>query len=156
MLEAYQKKIIELLFNQEILLAKLYKIFAVQFSDHKDFWQDLARDEERHAAWVKRLYKKKKKDLTAFSEGKVKTYTMNTFIENLEKIIQRAENGEINLKMAISYTLDLERSLIEKNVFSHFEIIDKKLAGIMTKLESETRRHLKKAEDMMARFSTNR
>jgi hypothetical protein len=88
----------------------------------------------------------------AFSEGRVNPYVMNTFIENLEKIIQRAENGELNLKMAISYTLDLERSLIEKNVFSHFEIIDKKLAGIMAKLESETRRHVKKAEDMMAQF----
>lgn len=156
MLEPYQKKIIELLFKEEMLLAKLYKLFAVQFPDHKDFWQDLKKDEVRHAAWVKRLYKAEKKNLVAFSEGKIKTYTMNTFIENLEKIIQRAENKEINLKMAVSYTLDLERSLIEKNVFSHFKIIDKKVAAIMTRLESETRRHVKKAEDMMARFSTNR
>jgi len=141
-----------LLYKQEILLAKLYKIFAVQFPDHKDFWQDLAKDELRHAGWVKRFYKAEKKDLIAFSEGKVNAYVMNTFIENLEKTIQRAENGEINLKMAISYTLDFERSLIEKNVFTHFEIIDKKLAGIMTKLENETRRHVKKADDMMARF----
>lgn len=152
MLETYQKKIIELLYKQEILLAKLYKIFAVQFPDHKDFWQDLAKDELRHAGWVKKLYKAEKKDLIAFSEGKVNAYVMNTFIENLEKTIQRAENGEINLKMAISYTLDFERSLIEKNVFTHFEIIDKKLAGIMTNLENETRRHVKKAEDMTARF----
>lgn len=139
--------------KQELLLAKLYKIFAVQFPDHKNFWQDLAKDELQHAGWIKQFYQAEKKDLIAFSEGKVNAYAMNTFIENLEKIIQRAENGEINLKMAISYTLDFERSLIEKNVFSHFEIIDKKLAGIMTKLESETRRHVKKAEDMMARFS---
>ena len=153
MLEAYQKKIIELMYKQEILLAKLYKLFAVQFPDHKDFWKDLAKDELQHAGWIKRLYKAEKKDLIAFSEGKVKTYTMTTFIENLKKTIQRAENREINLKMAVSYTLDFEKALIEKNVFSHFEIIDKKLAGIMTKLESETRRHLKKVEDMMAQFS---
>ena len=152
MLETYQKKIIELMYKQEILLAKLYKLFAVQFPDHKDFWRDLAKDELQHAGWIKKFYQAEKKDLIAFSEGKVKTYTMDTFIENLEEIIQRAENGEINLKMAISYTLDFERSLIEKNVFTHFEIIDKKLAGIMTKLESGTRRHVKKAEDMMAQF----
>lgn len=54
--------------------------------------------------------------------------------------------------MAISHTLDLEKALIEKKFFSHFEIIDKELAGIMTKLESDTRRHLKKAEYMMAQF----
>ncbi len=139
--------------KQEILLARLYKIFAAQFPDHKNFWQDLAKDELQHAGWIKQFYRAEKKDLIAFSEGKVNAYAMNTFIENLEKTIQRAENGEINLKMAISYTLDFERSLIEKNVFLHFEIIDKKLAGIMTKLESETRRHAKKAEGMMARFS---
>lgn len=139
--------------KQELLLARLYKIFAVQFPDHKNFWQDLAKDELQHAGWIKQFYQAEKNDLIAFSEGKVNAYAMNTFIENLEKIIQRAENGEINLKMAVSYTLDFERSLIEKNVFSHFEIIDKKLAGIMTKLESETRRHVKKAENMMAQFS---
>ena len=54
--------------------------------------------------------------------------------------------------MAISYTLDFEKSLIEKNSFSHFEIVDKKLSGIMTKLETETRRHIKKVEDMMGQF----
>jgi len=151
-LSDYQKKIIELMDKQELLLAKLYNIFADQFLDHKDFWQDLAKDELQHAEWVKKFYQAEKEDLVAFSEGKVNVYSMNTFIENLEKIIRRAENGEINLKMAISYTLDFERSLIEKNTFSRFEIIDKKLAGIMTKLESETRRHLKKAEDMMAQF----
>ena len=152
MLSDYQKKIIELMGEQELLLAKLYNIFADQFLDHKDFWQDLAKDELQHAEWVKKFYQAEKEDLVAFSEGKVNVYSMNAFIENLEKTIQRAENGEINLKMAISYTLDFERSLIEKNTFSRFEIIDEKLAGIMTKLESETRRHLKKAEDMMARF----
>lgn len=152
MLEDYQKKIIDLLYKQELLLARLYKIFADQLPDHKDFWQDLAKDELQHAEWIKKFHQAEKEDLLAFSEGKIKTYTMNAFIENLEKIIRRAENREITLKMAISYTVDFERSLIEKNVFSHFKIIDEKLQGIMVKLESETRKHLKKTEDMMARF----
>ncbi|MCK5509784.1 MAG: hypothetical protein KAI50_14820 [Desulfobacterales bacterium] len=152
MLSDYQKKIIELMCKQELLLAKLYAIFADQFPEHKDFWQELAKDELQHAEWIKKLYHAEEKALVAFSEGRVNPYAMNTYIENLEKTIRLAENKEINLKMAIASTLDFERSLIEKNVFSHFEIIDKKLSGIMTKLESETRRHLKKAEDMMARF----
>jgi len=152
MLSDYQKKIIELMCKQELLLAKLYEIFADQFPEHKAFWQDLAKDELQHAEWIKKLYQAEEKDLVAFSEGKFNPSAMNIYIENLEKTIRRAENKEINLKMAIASTLDFERSLIEKNVFSHFEIIDKKLSGIMTKLESETRRHLKKAEDMMARF----
>ncbi|MBW2596691.1 MAG: hypothetical protein JRC93_12130 [Deltaproteobacteria bacterium] len=152
MLSDYQKKIIELMCKQELLLAKLYEIFADQFPEHKAFWQDLAKDELQHAEWIKKLYQAEEENLTAFSEGKFNPSAMNIYIENIEKTIRRAENKEITLKMAISYTLDFERSLIEKNVFSHFEIIDKKFAGIMTKLESETRRHLKKAEDMMARF----
>jgi len=152
MLEDYQKKIIDLLCKQELLLASLYEIFADHFPDHKDFWQELAKDEQKHAEWIKKLYQAEEEDLVAFSEGKIKTYTMNIFIENLEKTIRRAENRELNLKMAIAYTLDFERSLIEKNVFLHFKIIDEKLQEIMTKLESETRRHVKKAEDMMARF----
>ena len=153
MLEDYQKKIIYLLYKQELLLAKLYEIFAGQFPDFKDFWQELAKDELQHAEWIKKFYHAEEKDLVAFSEGKIKTYPMNIFIDNIEKTIRRAEKkGELTLKMAIAYTLDFERSLIEKNVFSHFKIIDEKMQGIMVKLASETRKHVKKAEDMMTRF----
>ncbi len=153
MLEDYQKKIIDLLYKQESLLARLYQVFADQFPDFSDFWQELMKEEEQHAEWIKKFYQAEKKDLVAFSEGKIKTYTMNSFIENLERTIGRAEKREINLKMAIAYTLDFERSLIEKNVFSHFQVIDETVQGIMGKIAHETRRHAKKAEDMMARLN---
>lgn len=149
MLEVYQKKIIELLYKQEVLLAKLYKIFADQFPDYKDFWKELVKDELQHAKWIKKFYHAEKKDLVGFSEGKIKTSTMEIFIGHVEKVIQQAKNGEINVKMAVAYTLDFERSLIEKNVFTHFEILDKRVKEIMTKLDSETRKHIKKAEDLI-------
>ncbi len=149
MLEPYQKKIIELMVKLELLLAKLYKTFAVKFPVYKDFWQGLAKEERMHAGWVKKLYQAEKKDMVAFSEGKVKTYTLNTFIENLEKVIQQAENEEMELKKAIAYTLDFEMALIEKNVFTHFEIVEENMKGIMTKLANETRKHIKKAQDLM-------
>jgi rubrerythrin len=151
MLEPYQKKIIELLYKQEILLSKFYKTLSVKFPEYGDFWKGLAKEELKHAEWIKKLYQAEKKDLVAFSEGKVKTYTLNSFIENLEKTIRRAENDELNLKTAIAYTLDFERSLIEKNTFSRFEIVEESIKGIMTKLESETKRHVKKAQDIMGK-----
>jgi rubrerythrin len=150
MLEPYQKKIIELMFKQEILLAKLYKTLASKFPVYKDFWHDLAKEELKHAEWIKKLYQAEKKDMVAFSEGNVKTYTLNNFIEHLEKVIQQAENEELDLKKAVAHTLDFEKSLIEKNVFARFEIVEENIKGIMTKLASETRKHIKKAQDLMA------
>ncbi len=149
MLEPYQKKIIEYMYSQEILLAKLYKLFSEQFPDYREFWEDLAKDELRHGELIKQFYKATKKDLVTFCEGKIKTYTMKTFLDSIEKIIERTQNGELNVKMAMTYTYDFERSLIEKNVFSRFKILDKKLSGIIDKLEKETNKHCQKAKNLV-------
>lgn len=149
MLEPYQKKIIELYLKQELQLARLYNIFAAKFPTHADFWTSLTKEELKHAEWLKKLYLAEKKELVAFSEGKVKTYTLKAIDEHIEKIIQRAENDAIDLKSAMAYTLDFERSLIEKEVFSHFKAIDQKVHGVMSKLEEQTKDHIGRAEEMM-------
>lgn len=150
MLEAYQKKTIELMHRQEILLARLYDIFSAKFYEYGAFWNDLAKEERKHAEWIKKLYQAEKKDLVAFKESKINISTMNTYIDHVENIIKRAQNDEVDLKLAAIYTLDLEKSLIEKNVFAHFQANEPKVKGIMTRLESETRKHVKKVQDLLA------
>jgi len=153
MLEAYQKQIIKLMIKQELLLAELYGIFGNRFSEYATFWYGLAEEEKKHAEWVKKLYKAEKKDLVAFTEDKIKTYTMKAYIDYVEKNIERANNGEFNIKTAVARSLDLEMSLIEKKYFTHFHIIKPNYKGIMIMLENETKKHIKAIRDLIAKLS---
>ena len=150
MAESYQKKIIELMVKQELLLAHLYRLFGDRFPEYLTFWRGLAKEEIHHAELIKKLYRAEKNDQVIFSEGKVKTYTLNVYLESIGAVIMRAENDEFDIKTAAVQVLNLEMGLIEKNFLSHFHIVDQKYKGIMERLETETKNHIKKVRALIA------
>lgn len=64
-----------MLYQQEIVLVRLYQVFAARFAECAYFWNDLAEEEIRHTEPIRE-------------------------------------------KSAVAHTLDLEKSLVENNVFS--------------------------------------
>lgn len=87
-LKPYQEKIITLLLKQETLLASLYQTFAQKFPEHEEFWSQLAREEEKHAGWLEQLRAATKKKVVLFNEGRIKTYTMETFVQGMGEHVQ--------------------------------------------------------------------
>ena len=146
MLKPYQKEIIELMIRQESLLSKLYTLFAEQFLEHGDVWEELAKEEKQHANWLKQLYDAGEKSIILFDEGKTKTQTMNIYIKYLMGIIAKAENQELTLPQAITYTMDLESSLIEKNAFTHFDSLSEQARSVLKRLAQETEGHFKRVQ----------
>ncbi len=134
--------------RQEFLLAKLYTLFTEQFPEQGEIWDDLAKDEKKHAGWLNQFYDAGEKGLILFDEGKIKTYTMNSYIEHLMGILARAENQELTQSQAITFALDLERSLIEKNAFTHFDSTSEKTRSILKRLTIETENHIKKVQSL--------
>jgi len=148
MLKDYQEKIIALLIKQEVLMAKLYEKFGERFPAQKDFWQKLAKEERKHANWLEQLYDAAQKSVLLFEEGKVKNYAMDFFIKWVEGIIAKVDAGEVNEQQAFFLSLDLERSLIEKNIFCHFEGVTDKAKKILEFLTTETEGHAQLVEEM--------
>ncbi len=146
-LEPFQEKILKQLIHQEVLLSRLYGLFSKQFSQHKEFWVKLSKEEARHAKLIEKLSEAAKTGLIFFDEGKIKTYTLSAFLTRLEDIIEKAERGEFNLSSAFAYAIDYESSLIEKNVFSHFDSLSDKAKGTLKILQSETIKHVKQIKN---------
>jgi len=73
---------------------------------------------------------------------------MKTYIAHLEQIITRAEKEELTLAQAVPFTLDFENSLIEKNVFTHFDSTSEKARIILNRLVMETQSHVKKIQSI--------
>ncbi|MHB8149648.1 MAG: rubrerythrin family protein [Desulfobulbia bacterium] len=147
-LKPYQEKIITLLLKQETLLASLYQTFAQKFPEHEEFWSQLAREEEKHAGWLEQLRAATKKKVVLFNEGRIKTYTMETFVQGLEEKLNRAKTGGFDARQALACAIDLERCLIEKNVFSLFDGMTDKAGNTMKFLAKETREHQARAEKL--------
>lgn len=132
--------------RQESLLAQLYTLFAGQFPEHAELWRDLAREEKKHAIWLKQLYGAGEKGFILFDEGKIRISTMHIYIEHLEQTIARAGKRELTLAQAVAFTLDYERALMEKNVFTHFDSSSEKARGVLDRLALETESHIKEIQ----------
>ena len=141
-LNPFQEKILKQLISQERMLSELYGYFAKQFPQYKKFWEKLSREEEQHARIVQKLFNAVKKEKVLFDEGKIKTYTLDVFITRLDGILQKAKNQEFTLSTAIACAVDYETSLIEKNIFSHFDSLNDKVRQTLKILQSETLKHI--------------
>ncbi len=148
MLTDNQKKISQLLIEQEAILAKLYSVFAEKFPEHNVFWKKLAKEERQHASWVKQIFNAVEKGAVLFDEGKIKINTLGILIKGIEDTISKAQKGEIDVIRAIVITADLERSLIEKNVFSCFKGVSVKSQKIINFLCESTKEHLSETEKL--------
>ncbi|MDK9705577.1 MAG: hypothetical protein OEL83_00885 [Desulforhopalus sp.] len=147
-MDTNEKNIINLLVWQELLLANLYRLFAKQFPQYCQFFEDLSGDEQKHASWLKQLADSGERGFIVFTEGKVKTQDIDAYNNYLEKVILKTENGELTLAEAVRYAGEMERSLIERDVFSHFDSTSTKAKEILEKLVLETRRHINKIESI--------
>jgi len=141
-LKAHQEKIIKQLITQEEMLSKLYGHFSQQFPEYSQFWNQLSKEEHRHARLIQKLFDAAKKGKIFFDEGKITTYTLNAFVSRLEQILQKAVKGEYDIKTALVCAMDYENSLIEKNIFTHFDSLSDKVKSILEILHSETIDHV--------------
>lgn len=145
-LKEYQNRMIYQLVQQEFLTAELYKGLAWRFPRHEDLWLSLSADELEHATWLEYLFKKTGEGIVEFEEQRIKTYTIETFHAYLQNAIESVKNDRPMLARALSLTLDIERSLLEKRIFEHFTSSDREMVRTLRDLRNKMNEHVQRAE----------
>lgn len=152
-LKAYQSKIIVLLTQQELLLAELYRFYSSLYPDLRDFWSELSREQMEHATWIEYCYKKSEEGSVTFDEGKIKTYTVESFVKYLEENLAKVKAKAPAPQGAFSLALGIENSLLIKRVFDHFKTGDQELSTLLGSLREKKKDHLKRLEIQATPFS---
>lgn len=152
-LKSYQSKIIVLLTHQELLIAELYRFFAGLYPDLREFWSGLSREQMEHATWLEYCYKKAGEGSLNFEEGKIKTYTVESFVKYLEENIAEVKEKAPSPQGAFSLALGIENSLLIKRVFDRFQSGDRELTTLLGSLREKKKEHLKRLEVQSTPFS---
>jgi rubrerythrin len=150
-MEIYQKKIIELFIEQELLIASLYMRFSERYVVHKKFWLKLAVEEREHAEWIKHLLDGVETDKIFFSEGKTRTYTVSSSITYIKGLISEFDKKAFDIPKAAHIALDLEKALLEKNVFKCFDSDSIEVKRILEVLNKGQDDHIR----IMDKFSSD-
>ena len=156
MLNQDQEIILELLIQQEVFLAELYQVYSEKFIDHEAFWQSLVKEEQEHANWIKKLLTTAKKGVVHFDEGKIRIHTLNTFLGGIKISIKKARDTNITLVNAISYALDIEKSMFERDIFGQFDAVSEKAQEVLGLLKKKTAQHHEKIRIEKERLLTRK
>jgi hypothetical protein len=113
-------KIIELYLEQELLMASLYERFAKFYTTHEQSWFSLVSEEHEHAAWIKHFQEEVDHGKIHFSEGKTRIAAIASMISYIKTRIEEFDKQPFELQKAANICLDIEKSLIERDVFKHF------------------------------------
>jgi hypothetical protein len=152
-LKTYQSRIIYLFTQQELLIAEIYRFFAGLFPNRRDFWEELARDEMEIATWVEYFYKKATTDEVRFEEGKIKTYTVESFIKYLEDNLAKVRIKAPTLAAAFSIAQNIENSLLVRRVFDLFQSSDPAMLSLLKDIRSKRSEHRRRIEDAVAEIT---
>lgn len=149
-LEEYQQRILRSYLELELNMAALYDLFAGGFPDRGDFWLAMAAEEREHASWVQFLLDRALAGEVRFAEGKLRATTIGTLIGYLGETASRFRKTPFDIVHAAAIALDLERSLIEKNVFRSFHDDSDEVSRILGVLVEGQELHVKKVEQFAA------
>ena len=132
---------IEMLENNELLIARLYTAYSEHFSDHRNFWKDLAEDEKKHAGMIRTLFHEIQEGSISLGEKRFDATSIRMFKDYLTTLLGKAKNEVISQEDAFQIALAIEHDFIERNFFNVFEADSEEMKIILAALESSTKQH---------------
>jgi hypothetical protein len=135
--------------DHERALAALYQTYSQRFENDALFWSHLAQEEYKHAACLGSLRNQLSEDSDMVIVERFATDAINTSIEYVNGLIDRAGQPEFSLLNALSLALKLEEALIEKGFFEVLSGDSQEIREVLTLLENETQGHSKVLRDAL-------
>jgi hypothetical protein len=139
---------LDLLVRQESIVAELYRVFSDHHPDHKEFWLSLEADELRHASMIRELEAYLSSRQALLAEGKVRAEAVKAFLSYVEGLLLRIRTEGIPFVKALSLSMDIEKSLVEKGMLDHFRGASAEMNGGLERLRAETATHAGVMEEM--------
>jgi len=154
MLDDNRIKTLMLASQLEAGLADLYLRFAELHPElNKELWLILIQEEHGHAEAIRQLYQLTYQGKCRFDEGSIKTDAIQAIIDYVQETIVATRCGPFSVMRCVSITHDLEKSLIEKDIFSHFKIVDE-YAEVLRVLHNGTLKHIQLAKNTLDKLKT--
>ena len=148
MLKDDQIKSLMLAWELEKSLAELYTRFGEQLPEFKELWERLVQEEQGHAEAVRRLYQMTYEGRCAFAAGTIKCDAIRSIVDYVRETIDATALVRFAPAHALEFVYDLENSLIERDVFSHFRV-SPDFTETLRLLDAETRQHVNLAKNAL-------
>ncbi len=154
--QEYQLEIVDMMAKNEVKLSELYAKYAHAYPTRKEFWNELAREEVSHGAWISTLKKRIEDGSVKFSSERFNVDLNNDFYRHVQQEeLKISENTP--LIEALKTSGEIEEMMLEKKFFEVFQGDAPELEVLLLALEYSTKNHreivlkaLKEEEELLA------
>lgn len=137
-------EIIELLAAHEAAIARLYNVYGEVLTGYRDFWQRLAREETRHATWLKNLAVLAERGEISVDRRRFAAEVIKKSMEYMDREYETAAGGLASIESALDTAGIIEKSMLESEYFKILEADSPQVQKILTALAADTDEHLQK------------
>lgn len=133
--------VLESLTRHELAVKRLYEVFAVRFADRKDFWNQIAAEEQEHADLLESLRDESVISQWLSTESRLKANAVKLATAYVETQTAAAEAGQLSAVQALSIGRDIEGALLEKGFYRVGDFIPKEIRPFFARLNADSARH---------------
>lgn len=148
--DSSDKAIISLLAENERAVGRLYQTYADKFPTHREFWLDLANEEQQHAEWLRRLLVRVEEGLGCVRPDRFDVDAARDARARVEKMIEETHRPDFSLTDALRAAMTIEKSLIEAEYFDVFEGAAAEVVQVQYCLADATKNHRRLIEEQLA------
>lgn len=136
----YQLEIVGLMAKNEVKLSELYAKFGHAFASRKEFWDEIAREEVSHGAWINTLKNRVEEGNVTFAHDRFNIDLVNDFYKHVQQQELKVNEG-MPLVEALEAAKNIEQTLLEKKFFEVFHGDAPELETLLLALEYSTKNH---------------
>lgn len=143
---------VDLMAQNERLIRDLYATFVKRFAEYRDFWETISEEEDFHGNSIDLFIKEAREggvhiDLKRFNKSAIEYY-----MDYIRRKTKEVEGAYFPLhKDALSLSLGIEQTLIEKNFFEVFETDNDALKNVLNLLRESTLDHIERIKKELAK-----
>jgi len=143
--------IIELIAKNEDTLSRLYRLYANQLPEYREFWERLSDDEMRHKEWVLELIETHAQGLLEINTRRANPELYETYLHFLEGLIQHAEKRPVTAIEAFANAAQAEHTYIERSLLAVVSTDSEGVQRVLEALGHSTERHAEVIDRELAR-----
>ncbi len=142
--------ILKIMQEHELLLSRLYALFAEKYPEHQTFWQGLSDDEIHHASLIDKMHETLNTNEAGFVVERFPLPAIETSLKFISKLIQEFSTTDLPLLKAVSHAYHLENALIENKYFEIFQGDHPDIQRALNRLLNETQKHFQMVRNFLA------
>jgi len=141
MMDNHNVEVLLLAHQLEKALAELYAVFIERYTTYRSLWTHLLHEEQGHAEVLRKLYQLTYEKKSFFDAGAIKPAAIQTVIDHVKELSDSAARGLMSETQALKVTHDLESSIFEKDLFTHFKVAAE-YGDLLKQVIEEDRAHI--------------